>query len=54
VNCSASLNSGLDILMSHRTCWEIPRGRYDEHAVGASINVEPAHNSTKQLCPNLQ
>jgi hypothetical protein len=82
-------------LMSHRTSWGTPRGRYDEHSskfslsmktrfnrpvgernhfrrllladfgndarrclwwhgVCASSNVEPAHNITKILCPNLQ
>jgi hypothetical protein len=81
-------------LMSHRTRWDTPRGRYDEHiskfslsmkprfnrpvdernhfwrflladfdrapenswwrVVGASSNVEPAHNTTKLLCPNLK
>jgi hypothetical protein len=81
-------------LMSQRTHWETPRGRYDEHSskfslsmkpkfnrpvgernqfwrllladfdrapadswwrvVSASSNVEPAHNTTKLLCPNLQ
>jgi hypothetical protein len=82
-------------VMSHRTNWETPRGRYDEHiskfslsydtkvyrpvgerhhfrrllladfgngarkslvhgCFGASSNVEPAHNTTKILCPNLQ
>jgi hypothetical protein len=24
------------------------------HGVGASSNVEPAHNTTKLLCPNLR
>jgi hypothetical protein len=79
------------ILMSHRTSWGTPRGRYDGfflsmkprfnrsvgerthirrllladfgngarrclwwHGVCVSSNVEPAHNTTKILCPNLQ
>jgi hypothetical protein len=75
-------------LMSHRTRWETPTGRYDENnskfslsmkpkfnrpvgernhfwrllladfwqgALPTSVNnVEPAQNTTKILCPNLQ
>jgi hypothetical protein len=78
------------LLMSPRTRWETPRGRYDKHnskfslsmkpkfnrlvgernhlwrlllagarnswwrGIGASSNMEPAHNATKILCSNLQ
>jgi hypothetical protein len=33
---------------------EFVYGAYLARSFGASSNMEPAHNSTKILCPNLQ
>jgi hypothetical protein len=33
---------------------EFVYGAYLERSFGASSNMEPAHNTTKVLCPNLQ
>jgi hypothetical protein len=31
-------------LMSHRTRWETPRGRYDEHTSKFSLSMKPKFN----------
>jgi hypothetical protein len=33
---------------------EFVYGAYLGHSFSASSNVEPAHNTTKVLCPNMQ
>jgi hypothetical protein len=32
------------VLMSHRTHWETPRGRYDEHRSKFSLSMKPKFN----------
>jgi hypothetical protein len=33
-----------NLLMSHRTCWETPRGRYDKHSSKFSLGMKPKFN----------
>jgi hypothetical protein len=35
---------GLGQLMSHRTSWETPRGRYDKHRSKFSLSMKPMFN----------
>jgi hypothetical protein len=37
-------NFGSNNLMSHRTSWENPRGRYDEHSSKFSLSMKPRFN----------
>jgi hypothetical protein len=36
--------SGGAAVMSHRTSWETPRGRYDEHISKFSLSMKPRFN----------
>jgi hypothetical protein len=39
-----SLSHMSESLMSHRTHWETPRGRYDEHNSKFSLSMKPKFN----------
>jgi hypothetical protein len=40
----AAFNSLSRLVMSHRTSWETPRGRYDEHSSKFSLSMKPRFN----------
>jgi hypothetical protein len=43
-SCRSSSTNGLRYMMSHRTRWETPRGRYDEHNSKFSLSMKPKFN----------